>query len=289
MTLDSSGTVLLALGEVDKPVFPRSSLKPLQAVGMVRCGLSLASADLALAAASHSGEPRHVGRVLELLSGAGLSGALACPRSLPLSEEAADDVLRSGGGPTSEQMNCSGKHTAMLLTCQAAGWPTDGYLAPDHPLQVALRATTEDLTGEPVAAVGVDGCGAPVFAVSLTGLARSFARLVRAEPGSPERQVADAMRAHPGLVGGTGRDVTRLMEAVPGLLAKDGAEGVYAAATGDGAAIAVKIDDGAGRARVPVLIRELRRLGVAGGVLDELAEAPVLGGGRRVGALEVAY
>ncbi len=257
---------------------------------MLRCGLSLPPADLALAASSHSGEPRHVRRVRELLAESGLTvSALACPPSLPLSEDAADAVLRAEGGPTPEQMNCSGKHTGMLLTCLAAGWPTDGYLAADHPLQLGLRETTAELAGEPVAAVGVDGCGAPVFAVSLSGLARAFARLVRAEPGSAERSVADAMRAHPGLVGGDGRDVTRLMEGLPGLLAKDGAEGVYAAATASGAAVAVKIDDGAGRARVPVLVRELRRLGVTGPVLDELAELPILGGGRPVGAVRVAY
>jgi len=271
-------------------VFPRSSLKPLQAVGMVRCGLSLPPADLALGASSHSGEERHVRRVRELLHQAGLTTAdLACPPSLPLSDDASGAVIRAGGGPSPEQMNCSGKHTAMLLTCLVSGWPTDGYLAPDHPLQVALRATTEDLTGAPVAAVGVDGCGAPVFAVTLSGLARAFTRLVRAEPGSPERSVADGMRAHPGLVGGAGRDVTRLMEGVPGLLAKDGAEGVYAAAMSSGAAIAIKVDDGAGRARVPVMVRELRRLGAGGAVLDELAEEPVLGGGRPVGSVQVAY
>ena len=200
--------------------------------------------------------------------------ALVCPPALPLGEDAARAVLAAGGGPARAFMNCSGKHTAMMLTCVANGWPTAGYADPDHPLQQAIRATVED-------------GGAPLFGLTLTGLARAFARLVTAEPGSPERTVADAMRAHPDLVGGTGRDVTDLMAGAPGLLAKDGAEGVYAAALPSGAAVAVKIDDGAQRARVPVMVAALRRLGLAAAVLDELAEQPVLGGGRPVGTVRL--
>jgi L-asparaginase II len=126
-----------------------------------------------------------------------------------------------------------------------------------------------------------------VFAVSLTGVARAYLRLVTAEPGTPERAVADAMRSHPELVGGTGRDVTRLMAGVPGLLAKDGADGVYAAALPAGRAVALKISDGAQRARTPVLVGALRRLGVDALVLDELAETPVLGGGQQVGVVRL--
>lgn len=290
VTLAADGSEIFALGDPDEPVFPRSSNKPLQAVGMLRAGLTLTAEDLALAAASHSGEPRHVRRVRELLSAAGLSESdLVCPAGLPLSEDAAAAVLRAGGGPSPILMNCSGKHTAMLLTCVEAGWPTRGYTAPDHPLQREIARTVEDLTAEQVAATGVDGCGAPLFAVSLRGLARSFARLVTAEPATPERLVADAMRAHPELVGGTGRDVTDLMAGVPGLLAKDGAEGVYAAALADGSSVALKIEDGAGRARTPVLVRELRRLGARAEVLDRYAEVVLTGGGVPVGSLRVAY
>ncbi|MDP9240395.1 MAG: asparaginase, partial [Actinomycetota bacterium] len=198
VSLDTGGTTVFALGDTEVPIFPRSSLKPLQVVGMLRAGLSLAPADIALAAASHSGEAKHVSRVRDLLHHAGLpESALACPPSLPLSEESAQAVIRAGGGPSRVQMNCSGKHAAMLLTCRAAGWPIEGYTDPGHPVQKAIRSAVEDLAGETVAAVGVDGCGAPVFATSLCGLARSFARLAQAEPGSPERAVADAMRAHP--------------------------------------------------------------------------------------------
>jgi L-asparaginase II len=288
VALDADGGVLLKVGAPDRPCFPRSANKPLQVVGMVRAGLQLDPPDLALAAASHSGEQAHVSRIRNLLHRNGLpESALLCPPALPLGEEAARGVIAAGGGEARVFMNCSGKHTAMLLTCVANGWPTDTYTDPAHPLQVAIRAAVEDLTGEVVAAVGVDGCGPPIFAVSLSGIARAYARLVGAEPGSPERSVADAMRAYPELVGGKGRDVTRLMSGVPGLLAKDGAEGVYAGALPSGAAVALKIIDGGKRARTPVMIAALRRLGVDALVLDELAEEPVLGGGRQVGAVRL--
>ena len=185
-------------------------------------------------------------------------------------------------------MNCSGKHAAMLATCVVRGWPLPGYLAQDAPLQVALAAAVAELAGEPVAHVAVDGCGAPQHALTLTGLARAYGRLVRAPEGSPERRTADAMRAHPDVVGGTGRDVTLLMAGLPGLLAKDGAEGVYAAALPDGSAVALKVADGAGRPRVPVLVAALRALGADAPVLDELATLPVLGGGRVVGEVRAA-
>jgi L-asparaginase II len=288
IALDPAGGVVVGAGEPDRPCFPRSANKPLQAMGMLRAGLRLDPPDLALAAASHSGEPVHVGRVRALLARAGLpESALACPPALPLDEHAAHAVIAAGAGRDRVLMNCSGKHTAMLLTCLANDWPLDGYTDPAHPLQTALRVAVEDLAGEPVAAVAVDGCGAPLFALSLTGMARAYVRLVTAAPGTPERTVADAMRAYPDLVGGTGRDVTRLMRGVPGLLAKDGAEGAYAAALASGAAVAVKIVDGGVRARTPVLIGALRRLGVHAPVLDDMAEQPVLGGGAPVGAVRL--
>jgi L-asparaginase II len=288
VALDPDGGVVVKVGEPDSPHLPRSANKPLQLVGMVRAGLVLAPPDLAVAASSHSGEPVHVRRVRDLLAAAALpESALVCPPSLPRGEEAARAVLAAGGGPARAFMNCSGKHTAMLLTCRVNGWPTGGYADRDHPLQRALRAAVEELAGEPVSAVAVDGCGAPLFGLSLTGLARAFARLVRAEPGWPERQVADAMRAHPDLVGGTGRDVTDLMAGVPGVLAKDGAEGVYAAALPSGAAAAVKVADGSARARPPLLAAALRRLGLDAPVLAELAEQPVPGGGREVGVVRL--
>jgi L-asparaginase II len=288
VALDPAGGVVLKVGAPDDPVLPRSANKPLQLAGMVRAGLKLAPPDLAVGAASHSGEHAHVRRVRDLLTANGLpESALVCPPALPLGEDAARAVLAAGGGPSRAFMNCSGKHTAMLLTCVANGWPTAGYADPAHPLQQAIRVTIEDLAGEPVTATAVDGCGAPLFGLTLTGLARAFGRLVTAEPGSPERMVADAMRAYPDLVGGTGRDVTALMAGAPGVLAKDGAEGVYAAALPSGAVAAVKVADGAQRARVPLMVGALRRLGLEASVLDELGEVPVLGGGRPVGTVRL--
>ena len=279
-------------GAVDVPMFPRSSNKPMQAAAMLRCGLALEPNLLALAAASHSGEDFHVAGVREILAGAGLTtGALQCPPDLPLDEEALRELLRAGGGKDRVHMNCSGKHAAMLATCVAAGWPVASYTDPGHPLQVEICKTIERLAGEPVAAVGVDGCGAPLFALSLTGLARAFSALVRADPGSPERQVADAMRAHPAWTSGTSRPDRRLVEAVPGLLLKSGAEGVEAFALADGRAVAFKIDDGDGarRARTAVTVALLRALGaddVPGAdraTLHALARPAVRGGGRDVG------
>ncbi|TNH21658.1 asparaginase [Micromonospora orduensis] len=287
VVLDAAGAPVAAAGDVTSPVFPRSASKPMQTIGMLRAGLPLTDpADLALVSASHAGEDFHLAGVHALLARAGLdASALHCPPDLPVGAAAREAVLRAGGGPTRVQMNCSGKHSGMLLTCEAAGWPLDGYWRPEHPLQQGLRAAVEEFTGEPAAAVGVDGCGAPVLAVSLTGLAGAYLRLVDAEPGSVPRAVADAMRAHPEIVGGTRADDTRLMRGVPGLLAKVGAEGVIAVGLPGVGAVAVKIDDGADRARMPVLVSALRRLGVDAPVLTEYAEVPLFGGGVPVGAV----
>jgi L-asparaginase II len=294
VVLDPHGRVVVAQGDVRGPIFPRSSNKPMQAVGMLRAGLDLPDpADLALVTASHSGEPRHVERVRSLLRRGGLSEAdLRCPPDLPLSEAARHLVLRRGGDPARVLMNCSGKHTGMLLTCVANGWSTEDYLRPDHPVQAACLRTIAELAGEPVSAVGVDGCGAPLAAISLTGLARAYLRCVQAAPGEPGRRVADAMRSEPELVSGTGREDALMMRAIDGLLTKTGAEGVFAVAAPTLGAIALKVDDGAMRAARPVLAASLRRLGVpfvagdeADNMLTGFAKTPVLGGGSPVGSV----
>ncbi|HBW20690.1 MAG TPA: asparaginase [Actinobacteria bacterium] len=288
--LAADGSLQLSAGQADVPMFPRSSNKPLQAVAMIRSGLGLDGRLLALAAASHSGEEFHVAGVREILASAGLTeAALQCPPDLPLDEQAQHAMIRSGQQPDRVRMNCSGKHAAMLATCVAAGWPTASYTEPDHPLQVEIRRTIAGLAGEPVAAVAVDGCGAPLMAISVAGLARAFRAIVLAEPGTPERRVADAMRAHPAWTSGTRRPERALMAAVPGLLLKSGAEGVEGFALADGRAAAFKIDDGAQRARTPVTVALLRELGVADlpgtdlSGLSALASSPVCGGGQVVG------
>lgn len=281
--LAASGRAVIA-GRTDVPFLPRSANKPLQAAAMLRCGLGLDGELLALAAASHSGEDFHVGGVRKILSGAGLSeDDLRCPASWPLDTPTAHRLIARGEGMSRIRMNCSGKHAAMLATCAANDWPTGSYTDPGHPLQQAIRTTIAELAGQQPAATGVDGCGAPLFALTLDGLARAFRALVLAGAGTPERRVADAMRAYPEWTSGTDRDERRLMDAVPGLLVKGGAEGVNAFAFGDGRAGVVKIDDGGQRARTPVTVAVLRLLGAA--VPDALATVPVTGGDAVVGEI----
>jgi L-asparaginase II len=280
--LDTHGGQAISVGRTDVPFLPRSANKPLQATAMLRCGLNLDAELLALAAASHSGEDFHVEGVRKILSGAGLSEEdLRCPASWPLHTPTAHRLIAHGEGMSRIRMNCSGKHAAMLATCAANGWPTASYTDPGHPLQQAIRRTIEELAGQRSTATGVDGCGAPLFALTLAGLARAFRTLVLAGSGTAERRVADAMRAYPEWTSGTDRDERRLMSAVPGLLLKSGAEGVDAFALADGQAGAIKIDDGGQRARTPVTVAVLRQFGVV--VPDNLATVPVTGGDAVVG------
>jgi L-asparaginase II len=284
VALRSDGSVAVAVGPTRKPMLPRSSAKPLQAIGMLRAGLVVDTEELAVVCASHSGEPRHLDVVRRILARAGLDeSALDNTPGMPTNGEERRAMIRAGKGPSRIAQNCSGKHAGMLATCVAVGWPTAGYRDAGHPLQQALRRTIEDVTGDTVTAEVVDGCGAALFAVTLTGLARAFARLATGAEGTPERRCFAAMRAYPELVGGDGRDVTRLISEVPDMVAKDGAEGVYAAAVSDGRAVAVKIDDGAERARLPVMVAALRAVGVDAPVLVEFATTAVMGHGEQVG------
>ncbi len=290
VVLDADGGVDWSLGAVDAPVFPRSTNKPMQAAAVLRSGLDLAGERLALAAASHSGEGFHLDLVRRMLvEAASPPGALRTPPDLPLDPVEAEAYLASGQVRDRVTMNCSGKHTAMLAACALNGWPLETYLEPEHPLQRLVRQVVEETSGEPVTRVGVDGCGAPLLAISLTGLARAFRAFVRAEPGTPERRVADAMRAHPEYVAGTRRADTWLMREVPGTLAKMGAEAVQAVALPDGRALAFKLDDGGTRALGPVLARVLGRMGVDAPVVAQIADAPLLGGGERVGEVRAAF
>ncbi|WP_226363652.1 asparaginase [Pseudonocardia abyssalis] len=284
VALDGGGSTVLHRGDPGVTIFARSALKPVQAVAMLRAGLDIDDELLALACSSHSGEPLHVDGVRRILAAAGRTeDDLANTPAYPLGEDVGATWRADRFGPSSLVQNCSGKHAAMIATCVAAGWPVEGYRDPAHPLQKAVRETVEELTGDTAEHVTVDGCGAPLYSCTLTGLAHAFAWLVLAEPGTPEQRVAAAMSAHPEWVGGIGRDVTGFMADVPGLVAKDGAEGVWAAALPDGGAVAVKVLDGAMRPLPVVVAEALRALGAD--IPDDLGRRPVLGGGEPVGEI----
>lgn len=288
--LAPDGGVELALGDPSAPVFPRSSSKPFQAVAALRAGLDLTGERLALAAASHSGEEFHLALVRRMLAEHGIAvDELRTPPDLPLDPVEAESYLAAGRVRERITMNCSGKHAAMLAACALQGWDRANYLDPAHPLQLLVREVVEDLSQERVAAVGTDGCGAPLMAISLVGLARAFGSLVRAEPASAERRVADAMRGHPEYVAGTRRADTWLMREVPGALAKMGAEAVQAVALADGRALAFKIDDGGPRALGPVLAQALALMGVEAPILARIGRSPLLGGGVEVGEIRATF
>jgi L-asparaginase II len=301
VALEADGSMAWSVGDVDSPILPRSCNKPIQALGMLRVGLDLPPDLLALACASHSGEPFHVEGVRRILGDAGLSEAdLRTPADYPLDDAAREQVIRDGGAKAPVLMNCSGKHAAMLATCVANGWPTETYLDPDHPVQQAIAATFAEMTGEPVAVTAVDGCGAPLLSASLAGLARAFGRVARGVDGSgaehgPSAWIADAIRSHPAYVSGTTRDERALLTAIPGAIGKAGAECCYAVALADGRAFALKADDGAPRVRPVLMAEALRR---TDGVLEDptvdadavrrTGVVELLGGGVRVGEIRAA-
>jgi L-asparaginase II len=291
VVLETDGSVAWSVGDVESPILPRSCNKPIQALGMLRAGLDLDGELLALACASHSGEPFHVEGVRRILSGAGLTEAdLQTPPGYPLDDAAREELIRNGGQPAPVTMNCSGKHAAMLATCVGNGWDTGTYLSPSHPLQRVIAETFADLTEEPVAVTAVDGCGAPLLSASLVGLARAFRSLATAVAG-PERRVAEAIRAFPEWTSGTRRDEATLLRAIPGAIGKAGAESCYAMALSDGRAVALKTDDGAPRVRPVLMGAALERMGVFDepGVDGSAGRATgvveLLGGGRPVGSI----
>ncbi|MFC7329983.1 asparaginase [Marinactinospora rubrisoli] len=286
--LTAAGEVGYARGPVAEPMFPRSAAKPFQALACLRAGAELTGERLAIAAGSHAGSDAHVATVRGMLAAAGLTPeALRCPPDWPLDRAARDTVLRAGGGPDRLRMNCSGKHAAMLTACVRQGWDTAGYLNPGHPLQTLVRAAVEEKCAEPVAHTAVDGCGAPQLAVSLTGLARGLRAMARADAGSHEAAVLDAMRTHPEFVAGEGLADTLVMRRLPGAVSKRGAEGVVVIGVPSGETAAVKISDGdaTGRAATMVALTALAALGVDVGPVAELLSRPVLGGGEPVGVV----
>ena len=281
---DGDGNLVASVGDTDRIAFARSSMKPLQAV--VSLGFisdELPEEEVAVMCASHNGEPVHVAAVASLLSRAGLNvSALRCPAAWPLDEESA----RASTEKRAELHNCSGKHAGMLLASVRAGFDTDAYFEPDHPLQQAVMGAVTQAAGQEPLAIGIDGCGVPVHALPLHAMATIFARLVGGE--LPKASVAvSAMRGSPYLVGGRDRVCTALMEAAD-VIVKVGAEGlVCAGVPGKGLGVAIKIEDGNPRALDPAIIHALTLLGVVGDdpALERFARPPVLGGGRPVGNL----
>lgn len=279
------GSLAASVGAEFAPMYPRSAAKPLQAVGMLRAGLALNSELLALVCASHDGEPFHQEGVRRILATADLDeSVLQTPPAWPSDVISRDEAIRTGLSMTPIAMNCSGKHAGMIVTTAGNGGPLANYRDPDHPTQLAILQTLDDLAHEQAGNLAVDGCGAPTYALSLYGLARAFGRIAAAT-GGPEAQVASAIREHPEYVSGTRRDELALHHAIPGLIGKAGAEAVYAVGLPDGRGIAIKISDGTERARPVAMAAVLQSLGFDHETLTLQSRAPVLGRGTPVGEI----
>jgi L-asparaginase II len=279
------GSLASSVGADFAPMYPRSANKPLQAVGMLRAGLDLDGELLALVCASHSGESFHLEGVRRILAMSGLDeSALHMPADWPLDQQAREDAIRNGVAKSPLGMNCSGKHAGMIRTTILTGGDIASYRDPDHPIQLAIVQAIDDLAHERAANLAIDGCGAPLYAISLYALARAYGYIASASDGA-EQHVATAIRNHPEYVSGTRRDELELHRAIPGLIAKAGAEAVYAVGLADGRGVAIKISDGNPRARPVAMAGVLQRLGFDHETLDAQASAPVLGGGEGVGEI----
>ncbi|GAA5211261.1 asparaginase [Microbacterium kyungheense] len=299
IVLGADGTVSEKLGDPTALILPRSSLKPLQALACLSAGAPLEGERLGLSTASHSGTDRHVAVVREILGQAQLGEeALGCPADWPGDTATRDELVRELGQPQRIRMNCSGKHATMLLTSVVNGWDTEGYLAPEHPVQLLIRETIERLIGEKVSATAVDGCGAPVYAITLFGLARAIHRIGNSSTTSPfalhrsAGALVEAVRANPWTIAGPGRPDTIAIERL-GVFAKGGAEGVMVMVAPDGTTVALKMLDGSGRAATAVALRLLERHGAldSSAVAEAMARLPlaVTGGGQDVGAIRPAF
>ncbi|SFR40810.1 L-asparaginase II [Microbacterium azadirachtae] len=295
VVLSPEGEIIARHGNPEALVLPRSSLKPLQAVACLTAGAPLEGEQLGLATASHVGTDRHVAVVREVLAAGGLTeDDLGCPADWPGDSATRDELVRDHASKARIRMNCSGKHAAMLRACVANGWPTAGYLGLDHPLQVHIKETVERLSGERVAATAIDGCGAPVHAITLAGLARALHRIGSASERSPFalHRVAGALvrtvRENPWTIEGPGRPDTIAIEKL-GVFAKHGAEGVMVMVAPNGTMVALKMLDGSGRAATIVAATLLARAGaLTDAQVQDLASAlplAVLGGGSDVGAI----
>ncbi|MCP8937841.1 asparaginase [Alsobacter sp. SYSU M60028] len=271
--VDADGRTVLELGDADRPVFPRSAVKALQALPLMESGAAdrfgLTPAEIALACSSHSGEPLHAETAAAMLAKAGRdAGCLECGAHWPLGEAATRELARSGERPTALHNNCSGKHAGFVCLACGLGEDPAGYVGPDHRVQREVRAAMEEMTGENLseAARGVDGCSIPTYATPLRGLALAFARVgtghgVGRERAAALARIRAAAAAHPFMVAGTGRFDTEMMGLFgERVFCKTGAEGVYCAALPEvGLGIALKCLDGHGRAAQVMLAALVRR------------------------------
>jgi L-asparaginase II len=284
VALNADGSIAFSVGDPEVTVFPRSATKPFQALAMVRSGLSLSAEQLALVCASHSGQAVHQQTARDILATVNLDEtALLNTAGFSIHVPTAHQVIRSGGGKTPIQMDCSGKHAGMLATCVLNGWPTNSYLNPEHPLQIAITNTITDISGTAPVAIGTDGCGAPAHVIPLLHLARAMRALAVGDAGPEGQQVFEAMARFPHMVAGDDRHVTAIASAIPGLAAKDGADSIYVAAMSDGRAVALKLSDGSGRALPTVLLAALQRLGIDVSQVPDSVVEIVLGHGKPVG------
>jgi L-asparaginase II len=283
IALNADGSVNLELGDSAQLIFPRSTIKSIQASAMVRNGLQLEPRLLALGASSHSGSPEHLAAVREILNSVGLDdSALQCMLDRPLGEA---ERRAFGDQPASRiAMNCSGKHAAMLATCVKSGWSIDNYLDHNHPLQVACREELENLAGEKITLTSTDGCGAPLFLISIAGLARAI-RAITLSKDPIHGAVLDACRTFPEMVAGKDRLTTVMMQEVPGLYMKDGAEAVEIASMPDGRTLVFKVSDGSLRPFRVLVHAGLKRLGIE----SKYETEPVLGGGKVIGEIRATF
>lgn len=299
----ADGGIVAAWGDIEHRVYPRSAVKPIQALPLIETGaarhFALSPAEIALACASHGGEAAHVTAVQEMMGRAGLGESdLECGAHAPTDEPSAQDLVRRGGRPSPYHNNCSGKHAGFLLTARHMGEATAGYIRREHPVQQRVISAMGEMTGTAMGtcSCGIDGCGIPAFALPLSAIALGMARLadpsrLGAARAAAAETVLNAMRAEPYMVAGEGRPTTTIMRAVPGVVVKSGAEGVFIAAVpAKGWGIAVKIDDGTRRAADIAIAALLRGLKLAeGDALAALAMPPVLNAaGRNVGVMRAS-
>lgn len=288
---DADGQLLRHLGDVGATIYPRSTLKPVQAVAMLRAGAAFANDELVLAASSHCGSPEHCAVVERMLADDHRNAeSLQCPPLWPLGSEQRAALQAAGLGPTRLTNNCSGKHAGMLRASDALGADPDAYLEAEHPVQQLIRQTVAEFTGAPEQILAVDGCGAPMPATTLHGLARATAR-ISSGSDAESRQVMNAVLAVPWAIDGVGRANTLVIERW-GALAKLGTEGVLVIGTQAGVAVAVKILDGSMRATTPVAISLLAAVGAidAAAAEDFVAQSSerIVAGATEIGRLLVS-